>query len=231
MLYAVYRSCLLENVGLHLSFQQYRGTNMKPMVISDGDVEKMIRILETFSQLDEIRWSAADNCNLINYCHDDLTRNEELLTHWLCYITDRQTPFQRIWDVGGYVISHMARAFSRGDVADVRELFLSYVRRKDDKLWLECSRETTNSRLAQYGMTGDKVEFASRFMPDDLVKMYRTLEILARHNRRSLGCFIADSIRDERDYWHAVRRMATTLDQLTYAVPKDLDRAVRRDLE
>jgi len=141
---------------------------MKPIAITD--VEKMVLILETFSQLDDIRWSMADNYNLINYSHDDLTSDEQLLTHWLCYITDRQTPFQRIWDVGGYVISHMVRTFAREDGRDVRELLLSYVRRKDDKLWLECPLETASTRLARYEITGSKVEFASRYMPDDLAK-------------------------------------------------------------
>ena len=52
-------------------------------------------ILAHFSHLDDIRWSQSGNYNLINYFKGGLTADEKLLTHWLCYITDRQMPFMR----------------------------------------------------------------------------------------------------------------------------------------
>ncbi|MCX7424031.1 MAG: hypothetical protein NTW96_00080 [Planctomycetia bacterium] len=197
---------------------------MEPIAITD--VEKMVLILETFSDLDDIRWSVTENYNQINYCHDDLTPDEQLLTHWLCYITDRQMRFEGIWEVGGYVISHMVRAFSGENGRSTRELLLSYVRRNDDKVSLECrdcSSETgnTRARLKRYGQpVGEMVTFTSRFMADDLVKIYHTLEVLGKHHRKSLASFLATSLHGEDDYWRAVRRMASALDRLTYAVRK-----------
>ena len=122
---------------------------MKSITITN--VEKLNRILDIFSQLDDIRWNIADNYNLINYCcdKDKLTNDEKLLTHWLCYITDRQMGFERVWDVGGYVISHMVRAFTQGNYKNVRELLLYYIRKENGKIWLECPLETENSRLAR----------------------------------------------------------------------------------
>ena len=76
------------------------------------DPEKLRSIFYVFSALDDIRWSEEANYNLINYCCDDLTPSEKLLTHWLCYVTDRQMPFERIWNVGGYVISHLVPFFA-----------------------------------------------------------------------------------------------------------------------
>ena len=83
---------------------------MLPFTITD--VSKISAILQTFSILDDIRWNESSNYNLINDCRDDLTADEKLLTHYLCYITDRRMPFQRIWDIGGYVISHIVRRYT-----------------------------------------------------------------------------------------------------------------------
>jgi hypothetical protein len=200
------------------------------MIVKENRVEELLSILATFSRLDDIRWSEKGNYNLINYCCDekDLTADEKLLTHWLCYITDRQTPYQRIWEVGGYVISHMVRTFCREHDRVVQALFdpdsgsLSYVRRQEDgKLRLRCdftTNEASNARLARYGIRKEagKVEFASRYPSDDLVRMYRTLEILAKHYKRSLASFIADSFDGENDVRRAVLCMAAALDKLTY---------------
>jgi len=93
------------------------------------DVERMSAILEVFSLLDDTRWNQeptddlSDYCyNLINYCTHDLTEDEKLLTHWLCYITDRRMPFKRVWDVGGYVISHLVRRYTVQRDRSVREV-------------------------------------------------------------------------------------------------------------
>jgi hypothetical protein len=55
-------------------------------------------------------------------------------------------------------------------------------------------------------------------MPGDLIMIYRTLEILAIYNKKSLASFVIGSFHPEDNYWDAIRRMATALDHLTYAV-------------
>ncbi len=70
------------------------------MLPSIRDADRLTEILDAFSALDDIRWSQRSNYSLINHCAPDLTADEKLLTHWLCYIADRQTAFQRVWDVG-----------------------------------------------------------------------------------------------------------------------------------
>ena len=69
---------------------------------------KMIKnIFKITDFFDKARWEIQDNYTLINYFSNDLTYDEKILTHWICYISDRQTPFRRIWDVGGFVYSNL----------------------------------------------------------------------------------------------------------------------------
>jgi hypothetical protein len=54
-------------------------------------------------------------------------------------------------------------------------------------------------------------------MADDLVRMYRTLETLARNEwDRSFAGFLADCLGDGDDRYAAIRRTATALSRLTY---------------
>lgn len=196
---------------------------MKTLMIRDP--EKLKLILQTFSALDHIRWHDARNYNPLNYSHDDLTPDEKLLTHWLCYITDRQTRFQRVWDVGGYVISDLVRAYTHEHHRDTREILLSYIAQEDGRLSLVCKLGRSDERLRRYGITQSPVRFASRYMPDDLVLMYRTLRILDAVAGRKLSGYIAAVIGGDDDHRRCIRRMASALDQLTYLA----GRAVRAD--
>lgn len=181
---------------------------------------KLAEIFQVFSWLDGVRWSYVSNYNLINYCADNLTPDEKLLTHWLCYVTDRQTGFERVWEVGGYVLSHLVRTYTRGD-QDPKKVFLSYLRYPTARkgLRLECPLEGENSRLGHFDIHSGPVEFASRYMPSDTIAMLRTLLILERLFERSLARFIYDILGVEEDQSSAIRMLAVALHFLTY---KDL---------
>jgi len=184
-----------------------------------ADRESLGRILGVFSQLDTIRWSQPANYNLINYCAEDLTADEQLLTHWLCYITDRQTPFERIWDVGGYVLSYLVRVYARS-AQNVRELLDAHLRRDTDddkdRIRFECPVEKPNTRLARYGFDGDAVTFASRYMPEDVLLIFRTLALLDKTSRRSLARFMSATGLAATDQRGAVASVARALNGLTY---------------
>jgi len=184
-----------------------------------ADAESLGRILHVFAHLDIVRWSQPANYNLINYCAEDLTADEKLLTHWLCYITDRQTAFERVWDVGGYVLSYLVRVYCRG-AQDARSLLNAHLHRekKDGKVRVrfECPLENPNDRLARYGFDGDVVAFASRYMPEDVLLIFRTLALLDKISRRSLARFMSATglaVTDQRD---AVASIARALNGLTY---------------
>jgi len=70
---------------------------MGSIKIKDEDALNVV--LRTFSFLDEIRWRDTSNYNTINFAYPEMSDDEILLTHWLCYVSDRQMPFRRIWDV------------------------------------------------------------------------------------------------------------------------------------
>jgi len=180
------------------------------------DPERLCSIFGIFSALDDIRWSEEGNYCLINYCCDDLSPDEKLLTHWLCYITDRQMPFERIWDVGGYVISHLVRSYTRTPRKIVKDLLSSYLRRNGKNMRLEAPLENTNTRLKRYGIVDNTVTFASRYMPEDFVLIFRTLAVLDIVADRSLSRFIHAAGEGEADMAKAIRRVATSLNRLTY---------------
>jgi hypothetical protein len=181
------------------------------------DTEKISAILEVFSLLDDIRWNEVSNYNLINYCRDDLTDDEKLLTHWLCYITDRQMPFERIWDIGGYVISHLVRTYTTNPERSVAEVITPYIRRNGNTIRLESPLDRPNDRLGRYGITGDTVPFASRYMPEDLVLIYRTLSILDKVADRSIARFMCLALDDGISLEQGIKKMAFALNHLTFA--------------
>jgi hypothetical protein len=181
------------------------------------EVQKMSAILTVFSKLDDIRWNEASNYNLINYCSNDLTADEKLLIHWLCYITDRQMPFKRIWDIGGYVISHLVRTYTANPNNEVwGEVISPYVRRNGNTVRLESPLEGLNARLGRYGITGDTVPFASRYMPEDLALIYRTLGILDKVAQRSMARFMCLALDEEMNLEQEIKQLALALNQLTY---------------
>ncbi len=187
----------------------------KEIEIKDSD--GLTKILQIFSSLDDVRWSAAGNYNLINYCTNDLTPDEKLLSHWLCYVTDRQTDFRRIWEVAGYVISHLVRAFTR-EKSKVDAIFGRHIRYPsgNKETRLECPLASKNSRLAYYDIETEPVQFASRYMPSDAVSILRTLIILDETAGRSFTRYMRAAVQGISDHRTAIRRLAAALQFLTY---------------
>jgi hypothetical protein len=188
---------------------------MATIRIAEGD--DLRHILEFLGALDDVRWQQSANYNLLNWCRDDLSADEKLLTHWLCYITDRQMPFERIWDVGGYVLSHLVHGYTADRDRSVQDTFDEHCNASSGGVQLRCRRDGPNKVLARYGIHGDTVPFASRYMPADAVMIYRTLAILDAHYGRSFAQFLSRTMCDTADMADAIRRTAGALDQLTYA--------------
>lgn len=191
--------------------------------------EKMRKVLSVFSCLDQIRWESRPNYNLINYSHDDLTPDEKILAHWLCYIADRQMPFIRVWELGGYIISDMVRAYSRKRT-NVRTIFTGYLKDYEGQagknggkksVGIACGIENAGKqqkeRLRQIDEgLGSWALFSPRFQVD-LLLMYRTLVYLDVTSHRSLGRFVSDAIKCEGTYREKIERLAAALNSLTYS--------------
>jgi hypothetical protein len=175
-------------------------------------------ILETFAPLDEARWRSQPDLTLVNLCEDALSSGEKLLAHWLAYITDRQTPFRRVWEVGGYVLSHLVHAYVSAPATNVRDVFDDYLRNADGRFLLDCQLEEHNRRLERYGVHEGPVQFASRYMPEDAALIFRTLAVLDSVAGRSMGRFVGQTVEPGLAFDDAILSVARGLDQLTYCV-------------
>jgi len=183
--------------------------------------DQIVPTLRTFAAFDDIRWANAPNYNLINYCSEDLSADEKLLTHWISYIADRQMPFMRVWEVGGYVLSHLVREFERSGKT-MRSLADEHIQRRrgedgKDKIVFQSPMDGPNRRLELQGITRTPVRFASRYIPEDALLMFRTLTLLDEVAGRRFAGFAALFISDSEGIGENIRRLAIAFDGLTYS--------------
>jgi len=94
--------------------------------------------------------------------------------------------------------------------------YLPNLKRNGKNMRLECLIEGENARLRRYGIVSNSVSFASRYMPEDLVLIFRTLSILDKIADRSLANFIHIAVEGETDTRSAIWKTAVALNQLTY---------------
>jgi len=183
------------------------------------NVEHVKAILRVFARLDDIRWSESPNYNLINYSSDDLKADEKLLSHWLSYISDRQMPFMRVWEIGGYVISHLVRKFERSK-DDVASLAQEYVQRRAgdaSRVVLHSPMNGPNRRLELQGVPEGPISFASRYIPEDAFLIFRTLALLELTSGRRLGRFVSLFVPGDMSLREGIGNLAVALDGLTYS--------------
>jgi len=179
---------------------------------------------EFFAFLDKVRWIHPNNYDEINYSHkDDLSPDEKLLTHWLCYISDRAMGYKRIWDVGGFVYSDLVfctrsesiDSLLKPDGADSFIISRNSNESKKEKQrsnenegsnkeqvkiqYMFISRESgeNNSIISKSYSTSlienNKVSFSPRYYPSDYVSIYYTLYTL-NYLKCSFGEYIAKII-------------------------------------
>ena len=139
-------------------------------------------IFKIISFYDEVRWSSISNYNLINFYKDQLDDDTKLLTHWICYITDRQMAFERIWEVGGFVFSELADTIKKEKTLellnpDISNAFIE--KKKDGFAFKSNSMVNDNQILNQYGFKeSDYIIFSSRYYPSDYLSILYTFDIL-----------------------------------------------------
>jgi len=69
--------------------------------------------------LDKARWSKGASSSLIpGPIFDSLDACDQILTHWLCYITDQQRPWQDVWQQGGPIFAEIVKHYKRTSNAD-----------------------------------------------------------------------------------------------------------------
>ncbi|MEC9493041.1 hypothetical protein [Flexistipes sp.] len=178
-------------------------------------------IFNIFSFYDEIRWSSLGNYNLINFCNENLDDDTKLLTHWLCYITDRQTSFQRIWDVGGFVLSDLVEQIKKTKSLDALnpESENSFVCKNGNEgfSFISKSKSNGNSVLQNYyGYKSDsRVTFTSRYYPSDYFSIIYTFSILKNYDF-SFTKFIIEQFEKHKNSENYIKRILYSLYLITY---------------
>ena len=168
------------------------------------DEDSFIQICKVISWLDDRRWNTEDNYNFINFFREDLSNSEKILTHWICYITDRQMPFEAVWDKGGYVFSELAYEYKRSKLLPQQILNAHYEKYKDNK-----SKERFRFK------SSDNRTFASRYITDDYQNILNTLEVLNYYERNIIN-FIINVIKRFKNREDLLIRIACGLHLLTY---------------
>ncbi|MBC7333693.1 MAG: hypothetical protein H5T85_04425 [Actinobacteria bacterium] len=187
---------------------------MKKIKIKNKDL--LIRIFKTISWLDTRRWNIEDNYNFVNFFGDDLTNCEKILTHWICYIADRQMPFEIVWDKGGFVFSELVYEYSRNKDMSPDKILKEHYEKYQDK-------DKDKERFRFKSKTSD-VTFASRYVTDDYQNILQTLEILDKYEisingkkyKRNIVAFVLHFIQRFEGKDDLLIRVACALHLSTY---------------
>lgn len=160
----------------------------------------MEKKFEIVNFIDQCRWDAlsANNYGLINYAHEDISDDLRMLAHWISYITDRQMPFKKIWEVGGFVFTDMVKHYKDyGEGMSVLSIGSSksfFVKKTDGKYTFKSKLVApSNNRMLRKNecLAGNPVEFVSRFYPSDYVSMIYTLHTLEAFNKDFIDYLVA----------------------------------------
>lgn len=205
-----------------------------------GSIE---RIFTVASFLDAARWEDQRNYNLINFHSNKISDDAKILTHWLCYITDRQTEFARIWDVAGFIFSELVDeiAVKRSlDLLNPNSADSFFVRRgnyhykdmffdsseHDKYLFVSHQKVGENPILPDYDFEKDMSPyFISRFYPSDYMAILYTLHAL-QHYDYSLAQFIGTFLESQSGDESLIAKLLYALYLLTYegvGQPKQTD--------
>lgn len=183
---------------------------------------KLTKIFKIISFYDDYRWESSRNNNLINFFRKDLKADIKILTHWLCYITDRQMPFQRIWNIGGFVFSELIYEVKKQNSLNLLnpEYEYSFIKKEDDDdkyTFISKSTADNNSILVRYSdiLENGRVKFKSRFFPSDYLAILYTFVFLEEYDF-SFSKFIKEVYCRHKDKNDFIKRILFSLYLLTY---------------
>ncbi len=177
--------------------------------------EKFGNILRLVAWLDHARWHSEDimMSGLLNIDKfRQLSDDQKILVHWLCYITDRMRPFEPVWEIGGQIFSEVINKYASDETQNENDLMEKIFGRLNGFMEaptrgaiidLFKSREKTNFQ-----------KFATRYQ-DDLYSIARTLTVLLDYEKNIINFLLS-----KRNFWSNgndnLGKMAYLLYLLTY---------------
>ena len=176
-------------------------------------------VFKIISFYDDVRWHSASNYNLINYYKTNLTEDTKLLTHWLCYIADRQMAFEKIWDVGGFIFSELVDTITKEkdlDLLNPNSSRAFIVKKGDGYTFTSISKSNGNDILKRYDIKDTEVAtFSSRYYPSDYFSILYTLDFLKNYDF-SIGKFICECYKQHQNREDYITRILFSLYLITY---------------
>lgn len=137
-------------------------------------MSKTTDFLEVIKWMDKQRWNSINsNPNFNNDIYTNLPPHGKILVHWLSYITDRATSYERVWTKGINIFSGIVYKYL--EVGYDKILCDEYFTFKPDK----------NEDIKIKFSNGIE-DYASRFVSTDLKSVLLTLKILEYHGRNIL---------------------------------------------
>jgi len=207
---------------------------------SQKNNDRISKVFGITAFFDKARWEDPPY-RLMNFQPKELSADEKLLTHWLCYITDRQTDARRIWDVGAFIFSQIVEKIKGPDDLSLlnpanhdRAYFIkrrhyphvgefrSKLKRADDNKYLFTSRVEAgeSEQLADYGFPSNFVPyFIPRYYPADYKAILSTYVALERYGyslANYLKAMVNTLVKRETDPGEFVPKLLFSLHLLSY---------------
>jgi len=182
------------------------------MAIRIANIDALVRIFRTISWLDDRRWYRENNHDFINFFRKNLSNCEKIFTLWICCITNRQMPYETVFDKGGYVFSQIAHEYI------ARKLPLQSIFERHYERYKSAGKRKYRFKSSESGNT---IYFASRYITYDYQNLLQTLQILDRPKyKRNILFYIADIISKHKGQKDLLTRIACGLHLLTYRLTK-----------
>ncbi len=192
----------------------------------DSSRDALKRIGSFVAWLDGRRSESLRGKDWITYANglrQELRPHEKLLTHWLCYITDRQMPYEEVWRQGGWVFSEMVFAYRNHDerqLLDTCQRATSFLRLDGKDVFYRAPERAHMVGGVERKRQEAQDEFASRFPTQHAVSIRRTLAVLRLGYQRNLAAYVGRVLHRYRDRPDVVSVVACALHLLGYAVGK-----------
>lgn len=186
-------------------------------LLASNRLEELVKLV---AWLDSARWSKENQTSFSWQPDFQLSSSQEMLVHWLTYITDIQRPWQHVWNVGRPVFREIVKSFSVANFQTSKGIKVTKLGIQHFLNDFRTDPESKKVRTFRYG----ELEYTPRY-PNQHDFIERVLTILAYQYGRDFIRFMGESIRRWEQSPEGLRRVAHDLYLLTYS-PLDLDKTV-----
>lgn len=184
-------------------------------------MEKIKEMAQVIAWLDSARWAPENQTTFLWEPPSLSSPSQNVLVHWLTYITDIQRPWQYVWRVGQKVFVEVVKSFSdynfhiSNDVSETQCRVLEFL---DN---FRAKQQPRKVRAFKY----EEIEYRPRF-PNQHNFIERTLTVPAHSFDRNFMKFIGESIKKWSNKRDGLHNVARDLYFLTYS-DYSLERTVK----